>query len=88
VKLPKLGLRQALVLLYVTRPEMDDGFSSAQLHHVFGDGAEAAMRTLRSYKLITPKDWVNGRLARTWEATEKGYQYASQIEKAFDVVSA
>ena len=88
MKLPKLGLRQALVLLYITRQEMDDGFSSAQINHVFGDGANAAIQALRGYKFIEPKQWANGRMVRTWQATELGYQYANQIEKAFDIATA
>ena len=90
MKLPRLGLRQALVLLYVTRPEMDDGFSGAQVRHVFGESGYMSLRALHEQKLVRKVRHKSGapQTVRMWAVTEKGNQYAILIEKALDVVTA
>ena len=90
MRLPKIGLRQALVLLYITRPEMDDGFSSAQVSHAFGEDAHAALRALYDQKLVRKIRRKSGipQTLRMWAVTDKGCQCAILIEKAFDVATA
>ena len=90
MKLPKLGLRQALVLLYITRQEMESGFSSGQVNHTFGDSGYAALRALHEQKLIR-KIRLKSEAPKTdrmWKVTRKGYQYSIKIEKALDIVIA
>ena len=90
MRLPKIGLRQALVLLYVTRPDMDEGFSSGQVNHTFGDSGYAALRALHEHKLVRKVRRKSGMpdTARMWRVTKKGCQYSTEIEKALDVVTA
>ena len=90
MKLPKLGLRQALVLLYVTRPEMDDGFSSAQVNHTFGESGYAALRALHEQKLVRKVRRKSGvpQTDRMWKVTKKGCQYSTLIECGLDTVTA
>lgn len=90
MKLPKLGLRQALVLLYVTRPQMDDGFYSSQVNHTFGDSGYAALRALYEHKLVRKVKAKSGmpKTSRMWRVTTKGYKYSSVIESALDTATA